>query len=52
MGAVTHRLAVGDCLAMRVDRPTAFRNPADRPTRYVLALTIGQVPAGGGEKER
>lgn len=52
VGAVTHRLAVGDCLAMRVDRPTAFRNPADRPARHVLALTIEQVPAGGGEKER
>lgn len=45
-GADTHRLAVGDCLAMRVDQPTAFRNPTDQNTRYVLALTT--EGAGGG----
>lgn len=44
-GADTYRLAVGDCLAMRVGRPTAFRNPTDQNTRYVLALTEA---AGGG----
>ncbi len=49
VGTDTHRLAVGDCLAMRVDRPTAFRNPTDRPTRYVLALTTDQARAVGGE---
>ncbi len=38
LGAVTHRLDAGDCLAMRIDRPTAFRNPAKRPVRYLLAL--------------
>ena len=47
-----YRLALGDCLAMRVDRPTAFRNPADRPARYVVALTTDQTWAGGGETER
>lgn len=50
VGADTHRLVVGDCLAMRVDRPTAFRNPTDRPTRYVVALTTDG--ARGGETER
>lgn len=38
LGAVTHRLDAGDCLAMRIDRPTAFRNPAKRPVRYLVAL--------------
>lgn len=49
VGADTHRLDVGDCLAMRVDRPTAFRNPTDRPTRYVVALTTERARASGGE---
>jgi len=49
VGADIHRLAAGDCLAMRVDRPTAFRNLTDRPTRYVLALTTDRARAGGGE---
>ena len=52
VGADTHRLDVGDCLAMSVDRPTAFHNPTDRPTRYVLALTTEQARAGGGETKR
>jgi transcriptional regulator with XRE-family HTH domain len=38
-GETTHRLSGGDCLAMRVDRPTAFRNPARRPVRYLVALS-------------
>ncbi len=38
LGAATHRLDAGDCLAMRIDRPTAFRNPAKRPVRYLVAL--------------
>jgi len=46
VGVDTHHLALGDCLAVRVDRPTAFRNPTDQPTRYVLALTTDR--AGGG----
>lgn len=48
-GADVHRLAGGDCPAMRVDRPTAFRNPADRPARYVVALTTDRERAGAGE---
>ena len=38
-GDTGHALAAGDCLAMRVERPTTFRNPADRPARYLVALT-------------
>jgi transcriptional regulator with XRE-family HTH domain len=45
----THRLAAGDCLAMRVDGPTAFRNPADQPARYIVALT---AQASGAAKRR
>ena len=53
VGDVTHQLAAGDCLAMRLDRPTAFRNPADTPARYIVALTVGAPPTGhGGERQR
>lgn len=38
LGDEVHRLAPGDCLAMRIDRPTAFRNPGRREARYVVAL--------------
>ena len=46
VGTDTDRLAAGDCLAMRVDRPTAFRNPTDQPARYVVALTTDRASAG------
>jgi len=32
------RLEAGDCLAMRVDRPTSFYNPGSKPARYLVAL--------------
>ena len=38
VGAATHRLADGDCLAMRLDGPIAFHNPGDRTARYLVAL--------------
>jgi transcriptional regulator with XRE-family HTH domain len=34
----TWRLDAGDCLAMRLDRPIAYRNPTRRPARYLVAL--------------
>ncbi|MGE0718412.1 MAG: helix-turn-helix domain-containing protein [Alphaproteobacteria bacterium] len=37
-GEETYLLEAGDCLAMRLDRPTGFRNPTDRPARYLVAL--------------
>ena len=52
VGKDTHSLAVGDCLAMRVDRPTAFRNPTDQPARYVVAVAADRVWASGGQKKR
>lgn len=52
-GTDDHCLAEGDCLAMRVDRPTAFRNPTARPTRYVVALTTTRARANSdGETQR
>ena|SRR5579883_520880 len=38
-GKEVHRLASGDCLSMRVDRPTAFRNRGRAEARYLVALT-------------
>lgn len=38
VGDVQWTLAAGDCMAMRLDRPIAFHNPTDKPTRYLVAL--------------
>ncbi|MHB9835066.1 helix-turn-helix domain-containing protein [Paraburkholderia terrae] len=36
----THwRLEAGDCVAMRLDCPTVFHNPARNPARYLVALS-------------
>jgi transcriptional regulator with XRE-family HTH domain len=48
VGEDVHRLDVGDCLAMRLDRPIAFRNPGDAPARYVVALTADPAPSAQG----
>lgn len=45
VGDVTHDLAAGDCLAMRLDQPVAFHNPANEPARYVVALAADTRPA-------
>lgn len=42
----THALAAGDCLAMRLDGPIAFRNPAEADARYLVALAPDAAPAG------
>lgn len=49
VGDVVHRLSAGDCLAMRLDRPTSFHNPSRDDTRYLVALAAdhphrGSVP--------
>jgi transcriptional regulator with XRE-family HTH domain len=51
LGDETHHLATGDCLSMRLDRPTVFRNHSDRPARYVVALAI-DARAGAGIQRR
>lgn len=52
LGEQHHHLAAGDCLAMRVDRRTAFRNPGDLPTRYLVALTTGAAWTEHGIHDR
>ncbi|WP_322102446.1 XRE family transcriptional regulator [Paraburkholderia sp. J41] len=39
VGDRTWRLDTGDCLAMRLDRPIAYRNPTRKPARYLVALS-------------
>ena len=39
VGATRWQLATGDCLAMRLDQPIAFHNPATTAARYLVALT-------------
>lgn len=52
VGEAAHRLAAGDCLAMRVDRPTGFHNPGREATRYLVALSTGNGrPRGKGRTE-
>jgi transcriptional regulator with XRE-family HTH domain len=38
LGRVTYRLSAGDCLAMQLDAPTAFRNRTRKPGRYLVAI--------------
>lgn len=38
VGGERWRLEAGDCLAMRLDRPIAYRNPTRQPARYLVAL--------------
>jgi transcriptional regulator with XRE-family HTH domain len=47
-----YRLAAGDCLSMRVDQPTLFRNPADKPARHLVALTTDHGQAASGAIQR
>jgi transcriptional regulator with XRE-family HTH domain len=39
LGAEVCRLAEGDCLMMRFDRPIAFRNPTARAVRYAVIVS-------------
>jgi transcriptional regulator with XRE-family HTH domain len=38
LGGERWRLEAGDCLTMRLDRPSVFRNPGRKPARYLVAL--------------
>lgn len=38
VGEVRHRLREGDCLAMRLDRPTMFHNATRKPARYAVVI--------------
>jgi len=39
VGETLWRLQSGDCLAMRLDCPTVFKNPTRKSARYLVALT-------------
>lgn len=43
LGAETHELQAGDCLAMRLEAMIAFHNPADRPARYAIIHWPGTI---------
>jgi transcriptional regulator with XRE-family HTH domain len=43
LGKVTHRLAPDDCLAMKLEQPTAFRNRTRKPARYVVVIAAEPV---------
>ena len=38
VGGERHRLRAGDCLAMRLDRPTVFHNPTRKAARYAVVI--------------
>lgn len=38
LGGVTYHLSEDDCLAMRLDQPTAYRNRTGTPARYIVIL--------------
>jgi transcriptional regulator with XRE-family HTH domain len=38
LGHVTHRLSEDDCLALRLDEPTTFRNRTRKPARYIVVI--------------
>jgi len=44
VGDERHRLREGDCLAMRLDRPTMFHNPTRKPTHYAVVLASEPAP--------
>ncbi len=39
LGDARHRLEAGDCLAMQLTGPTAYRNPGRKAARYLVAIT-------------
>jgi transcriptional regulator with XRE-family HTH domain len=38
LGDDTYQLAAGDCFAMQLNAPMAYRNPTDGPARYVVVI--------------
>ena len=38
LGDETHRLNAGDCLAHRLDRPVAYRNPTRATAHYAVVI--------------
>jgi transcriptional regulator with XRE-family HTH domain len=48
VGEERHRLRKGDCLAMALDGPTTFHNPARKSARYVVVVTSESRSRGSG----
>jgi transcriptional regulator with XRE-family HTH domain len=44
VGDARHELRTGDCLALQLDRPTAFHNPTDDDARYAVVLVSDPAP--------
>jgi transcriptional regulator with XRE-family HTH domain len=44
LGSVTYRLSEDDCLAMRLNAPTAFRNRTRKPARYIVIVASERSP--------
>ena len=44
VGTDTHRLDAGDCLALVLDRPVAYRNPTRRRARYAVVIATEPLP--------
>lgn len=49
-GDQVHRLEAGDCFAMEIDRPMAYRNPTRKPARY--AVVIVSNPNGRNDRNQ
>lgn len=46
VGRQTYRLAEDDCLAMRLDEPTAFRNRTRKRARYIVVVATERGSGG------
>ena len=44
VGAEQFRLDAGDCLALQLGGPTAYRNPGRKPARYLVAIATDAGP--------
>lgn len=42
VGETTYKLTSGDCVAFKLDKPTAFHNPTARLARYVVVLSSAE----------
>jgi transcriptional regulator with XRE-family HTH domain len=48
LGKVTYKLDEGDCLAMRLDEPTTFRNRTRKAARYIVVIATNRAFTGMG----
>ena len=46
VGSTVHRLLCGDCLSMKLDQPTVFRNPTRKLARYAVVLVAEPADRG------